>query len=158
MIYSKYKFYRPYLEEKLKELEQHSPATSQKGESLGTDKGFDLGLTEEQLKALHQQLIDNTFLAENTKQEHFINAFNGKVLNGSFEQLEWGKTDVLLTLFIGAIDSFKEQENKWQKTELIFKNCKAGNLRKAYSNQRELEKHKPNNLVFSEILDRLRTV
>lgn len=120
-------------------------------------KGFNLGLTEEQLKALHQQLMDKKFLSKNTSTKHFINAFNGEVLK-DFERLEWHKSIVVLTIFIGAIDSFKEQENKWQKTQLVFKDVNADNLRKTYSSQSGLEKHKPNNLLFIQMLDGLRTV
>lgn len=85
-----------------------APATKQ--------KGFDLGLTEPQLKALHQQLIDNTFLAENTKQEHFINAFNGKVLNGSFELLEW----IEPTKGAIFIEVFTNRKNPWTKLQSVM--------------------------------------
>lgn len=87
---------------------QQLPATEQ--------RGFDLGLTEPQLKVLHQQLIDNTFLAENTKQKHFINAFNGEVLNGSFELLEW----IEPTKGAIFIELFTNRKNPWTKLESVM--------------------------------------
>ncbi len=50
--------------------------------------GFNLGYSETQLIALHKALIDNNFLNNQTKEAHFINAFNGKVLT-NFEKLKW---------------------------------------------------------------------
>ena len=56
--------------------------------SISTNKGFNLGYSETQLKALHKALTDNNFLDNETEEAHFINAFNGEVLT-NFRKLKW---------------------------------------------------------------------
>ena len=50
--------------------------------------GYGLGYTDTQLATLHGKLIEGKFLDGNTQLGHFINAFNGEVLEG-FKPLKW---------------------------------------------------------------------
>jgi hypothetical protein len=138
------------LKKYLKAVETPAPAEQ---------KGFDLGLTEPQLKALHKELIDKTFLAENTKQEYFINAFNGKVLE-NFEPLNWiDKTaknnapfntqTILEFLYLSKMDESyydtlpSNQNNFYRLIERIFasvRNIQAKNTTKAIQQKTERQR------------------
>lgn len=78
-------------------------------------RGFDLGLTEPQLIILHKHLVDDNFLDKNTKLNHFINAFNGEVLQADFQQLEWiepTKGAIFIEVFT--------KNNPWTKLEPLM--------------------------------------
>lgn len=134
----------------IKRLENHLGLSLLKQPSA-EQKGFDLGLTEEQLKALHQQLIDEKFLDKNTKLNHFINAFNGEVLK-DFKRLEWLKS-VFGAIFLKVnFDTDSKKLKVWQNAEKIFDNGNATSLRNA---DKGTDKHKDYFKKLSEIIKSL---
>lgn len=134
-------------EPKVLAVEEQKPAPA-------VQKGFDLGLTQDKLIILHQQLIDKRFLAKSTNIEHFKNAFNGKVLEEDFEPLEWvNKT--IPALFVG---SFIQEENKWKTAQLIFKDCNNRNLAKTFYGAQNRSKHKATNQLLHKMIDTIRQV
>jgi hypothetical protein len=142
IIYAKYGFCKYLLEHLFND------------KATNSNVGFKLPCTVEQLKQLCQKFKDDGFLDSTTNEVFFINAFNGEVLNTDFKKLKWKKSKVILSMFIGLLD----QEHPWKKAEIIFENINSDNLRKSYSNQRELDKHKSTNKTFHKILDGLRAV
>ena len=142
IIYAKYGFCKYLLEHLFND------------KATNSNVGFKLTCTVEQLKQLCQKFKDDGFLDSTTNEVFFINAFNGEVLNTDFKKLKWKKSKVILSMFIGLLD----QEHPWKKAEIIFENINSDNLRKSYSNQRELDKHKSTNKTFHKILDGLRAV
>lgn len=130
-IYNLYELVK-YLELIKREVEAE-PNTIQA--PLSPQTGFNLGYSETQLKALHKALICNNFLDNQTKEAHFINAFNGKVLI-NFERLKWidlsptrkeinSKTIYeFLYLLKMPIATYKtdanEKDNFYRKIERIF--------------------------------------
>ncbi len=57
--------------------------------STQQQKGFDLGLSNEQLEKLYNELKEHRFIDIETNSKHFINAFNGKDLEEGFKPLKW---------------------------------------------------------------------
>ena len=118
-------------------------------------RGFNLGLTEPQLKKLHQQLIDEKFLAENTNPNYFINAFNGKVLEVGFEQLVF-KPISMLTIFVNTISiKYTLFIDKWVITEIVFKSPDNKQLSRQYFNACTSNKAKRVNKLFENLLNEL---
>ena len=130
--------------------------------SISTNKGFNLGYSETQLKALHKALTDNNFLDNQTKEAHFINAFNGEVLT-NFEKLKWidktpknnagetgFNTQTLLeflyllemeTLYYDTLPS--NQENFYRLIERVFEgivNIQAKNVTKTANQKTQRQK------------------
>ena len=104
------------LENYLKPIETPAPAIEQ--------RGFDLGLAEPQLTLLYKELMDKTFLSKNTEQEHFINAFNGCLLNDDFKPLKWIEPTA------GAIcfHHLTAGKPKWKAIEHLFEPANYKNL------------------------------
>ena len=115
-------------------------------------KGFDLGIAENQLITLHQRLIDNKFLSKNTDIEHFKNAFNGLELAKDYKPLKWSKS-VCGAIFLKVnFDTDSKNLKVWQNAEKIFDNGNADSLKNA---DKGIDKHKYYFKKLSEIIKSL---
>lgn len=128
----------------IKELE---PKNTKTKKPQKPPKGYYLGI-DTQLETIYKELMNNKFLDEKTKLEHFINAFNGEPLI-DFVKLKWRKQYYASIVIRHCV----EHDTPWQIAVQVFDNGTDTSLKSAYKpNDPLLSK---NQIKAKELLDRI---
>jgi hypothetical protein len=101
-------------------------------ETRTIDKGFDSTYSNEQLEQLHDLLINANYLDRKTDVCHFVNAFNGQVLEERFKPLKWVKIVYGAVLLITLFDTDRKDLKVWKNAKRLFSAGNANSLKNAF--------------------------